>query len=149
LQAARTARVLAQGPGGSPRVRLDDHPTGAWLRIRDVVHGHGRGSRAERDMLDRLDRPCTFASALIGDGVVAVGRAVADSGWAGVFGMATLPGARGKGAARGVLAALAGWAGAHGASCLYLQVERDNIPARRLYERAGFREVCAYHYRAG
>jgi ribosomal protein S18 acetylase RimI-like enzyme len=46
-----------------------------------------------------------------------------------------------------VLAALAGWAGAHGASRMYLQVERDNMPARRLYERAGFREICGYHYR--
>ena len=65
-----------------------------------------------------------------GDDVVAVGRAVADTGWAGVFGMATLPRAGGKGAARSVLAALADWAGAH-ADSLYLQVERDNIPALR------------------
>jgi N-acetylglutamate synthase len=147
LQAAPTARVLARGPGGSPRVRLDDRPARAWLRIRDAVHGQGRGSRPERDMLDRLDRPCAYACAMIGDDVVAVGRAVADTGWAGVFGMATLPWARGKGAARAVLAALAGWAGAHGAGRMYLQVERDNIAALRLYERAGFRELCVYHYR--
>lgn len=46
---------------------------------------------------------------MIGNGVVAVGRVVADEGWAGVFGMATLPRARGKGAGRSVLAALADW----------------------------------------
>ena len=61
--------------------------------------------------------------------------------------MATLPGARGKGAARQVLAALAGWAGTHQAGRMYLQVERGNTPARRLYERARFRELCGYHYR--
>ncbi|MQA27944.1 MAG: GNAT family N-acetyltransferase, partial [Micromonosporaceae bacterium] len=68
-------------------------------------------------------------------------------GWAGVFGMATLPEARGKGAARDVLAAVADWAGAHRADRMYLQVERDNIPALRLYERTGFSEICGYHYR--
>ena len=42
---------------------------------------------------------------------------------------------------------LAGWAGAHGAGRMYLQLERGNIAALRLYARAGFSEVCAYHYR--
>jgi GNAT superfamily N-acetyltransferase len=46
-----------------------------------------------------------------------------------------------------VLAALAGWAAAHGAGRMYLQVEQGNRPAFRLYGQAGFREVCGYHYR--
>ena len=79
-------------------------------------------------MLERVPRPSAYACAMVGDDVAAVGRAVADTGWAGVFGMATRPAARGKGAARQVLAALAGWAGAHGAGRMYLQVERDNGP---------------------
>jgi ribosomal protein S18 acetylase RimI-like enzyme len=53
---------------------------------------------------------------------------LSDTGWAGVFGMATLPTAR-------------------GATRLYLQVECDNMAARRLYERAGFTELCRYRYR--
>ncbi|GAA2140538.1 GNAT family N-acetyltransferase [Streptomyces synnematoformans] len=61
----------------------------------------------------------------------------------------TLPAARGRGAGGRLLGALAGWAGAHGATHLYLQVERDNPAALRLYRRAGFREVCTYHYRTG
>jgi ribosomal protein S18 acetylase RimI-like enzyme len=40
-----------------------------------------------------------------------------------------------------------GLVGAHEADRMYLQVECDNIPALRLYERAGFDEVCGYHYR--
>jgi ribosomal protein S18 acetylase RimI-like enzyme len=98
-------------------------------------------------MLARVERPCAYASALIGDDVVAVGRAVVDTGWTGVFGMGTLPRARGRGTARDVLGALAGWAKAHEADRMYLQVERDNTQAQRLYERAGFSEVCGYHYR--
>jgi ribosomal protein S18 acetylase RimI-like enzyme len=30
---------------------------------------------------------------------------------------------------------------------MYLQVERDNAAAMHLYERAGFAEICRYHYR--
>ena len=147
LQVASTARVLEQVLAGSPRVRLDDRPTRAWFEVWHAVHGHGGAWSAEWDMLGRVERPCAYACAMIGDDVVAVGRAVADTGWAGVFGMATLPQARGKGAARNVLAALADWAGAHEADRMYLQVERDNIPALRLYERTGFSEICGYHYR--
>jgi GNAT superfamily N-acetyltransferase len=97
-------------------------------------------------MLRRVDRPSGYACAVAGDQVVAVGRAVVDTGWAGVFGMATLPHARGAGAGTQVLAALARWAAGHGAAHLYLQVECGN-GARRLYRRAGFSERCRYHYR--
>jgi GNAT superfamily N-acetyltransferase len=147
LRVASTARVVGRVPAGSLRVRVDDHPIRDWLSVWQAVHGHGGDPRAERDMLARVERPSTYACALIGDDVVAVGRAVADTGWAGVFGMATLADARGKGAARSVLAALADWAGAHQADHMYLQVERDNSRALRLYERAGFSEICRYHYR--
>ncbi|MEK6439292.1 GNAT family N-acetyltransferase [Pseudonocardia sp. T1-2H] len=56
------------------------------------------------------------------------------------------PGA-GRGAARSILASLAGWATARGADGIYLQVESDNDPALRLYDNTGFTEVCGYHYR--
>jgi ribosomal protein S18 acetylase RimI-like enzyme len=53
-----------------------------------------------------------------------------------------------------VLAALARWAADHRAEHMYLQVEYynveyDNTAARRLYERAGFTELCRCHYRTG
>ena len=147
LQVASTARVLGRLPAGSLGVRVDDRPTGAWSGAWHTAAGQGGAPRAEWGMLGRVQRPSAYACVMSGDEVVAVGRAVADAGWAGVFGMATLPGARGKGAARQVLAALAGWAGTHQAGRMYLQVERGNTPARRLYERAGFRELCGYHYR--
>lgn len=146
LRVSPTARVLEQRPTASTRVRVDDRPTRAWF---DVWHAvNGGDARAARNLLSRVEAPSAYASALIGDDVVAVGRAVADTGWTGVFGMATLPGARGKGAARDVLVALADWSGAREAGHMYLQVERDNIPALRLYERAGFSEICGYHYRS-
>ncbi|SHH05633.1 GNAT family N-acetyltransferase [Streptoalloteichus hindustanus] len=147
LQTASTAHVLSRLSANPPGVEVDDHPTRAWFDVWHAVHGHGGNPRSEWDMLERVERPCGYARVVVGDEVVAVGRAVADTGWAGVFGMATLPHARGGGAARRVLAALADWAGAHQADQLYLQVEQDNVPARRLYEQAGFAEICGYHYR--
>jgi N-acetylglutamate synthase len=149
LQVASTGRVREQRPAGSLPVQVDDRPTRAWFDIWHALHGQGQGgdARSEWDMLGRVERPCAYASSMIGDDVVAVGRAVADTGWAGVFGMATRPEARGRGAARTVLAALADWSGAHEADRMYLQVERDNVPALRLYERTGFSELCGYHYR--
>jgi N-acetylglutamate synthase len=143
LRTAATAGVLAQEP--ALLVRVDDRPADAWFAVWHAVQGGD--ARAESAMLDRVEGPSAYACALIGADVVAVGRAVADSGWAGVFSMATLPSARGRGAARAVLAALSGWADGLGAVGIYLQVERDNAAALPLYERAGFLELCAYHYR--
>jgi GNAT superfamily N-acetyltransferase len=147
LQSAPTAAVLDRLPAGEPRIRVDDQPTDAWFETWLAVHGTGGDPGRERELLRRVDRPGGYASVLAGTDVIAVGRAVTDTGWAGVFGMATLPRARGRGAARAVLAGLARWAADNGAGHMYLQVERDNTPARRLYERAGFTELCRYHYR--
>jgi N-acetylglutamate synthase len=147
LRVAPAARVLDRLPAGVARVDVRDRLSRAWFDGWLAVHGPG-DARAEWELLARVEQPCGYASARIGDEVVAVGRVVVDAGWGGVFGLATLPRARGKGAARGVLAALADWAGAHHGDRLYLQVVRDNAPAVRLYERAGFTELCGYHYRS-
>jgi N-acetylglutamate synthase len=142
------ARLPAELPADQPRVDVADHPTREWFDVWRAVHGHGGEPRAEWDMLERVERPAGYARALNGDDVVAVARVVADTGWTGVFGMATLPRARGKRVAGRVLAALAQWAGTQRTDHMYLQVERDNMPALRLYERAGFTGLCDYHYRS-
>ncbi|MFI0409897.1 GNAT family N-acetyltransferase [Actinomadura sp. 3N508] len=144
LQVAPARRVLERTPG-SLRVRLDDRPTRAWLDAWRAVHGGDLDS--ERKMLARVKGTSAYVCAMVGDDVAAVGRAVADTGWTGVFNMATIPEARGKGAGRAVLAALAGWAERQKADRMYLQVEHGNGPALRLYERSGFSEISPYHYR--
>lgn len=147
LQTASTVDVQAQAGPGRPRIRLNETPTTAWSDVWYVVHGHGSDPQIEWEMLGRVTAPSAYASALEGDEVIAVGRAVADAGWAGVFGMATLPKARGRGAARSILASLADWATAQGADDMYLQVESNNDPALHLYDKARFTEVSGYHYR--
>lgn len=147
LQVALTADVQDRVRADGPDVRLHQSPTPTWLKGWHAVSGHGGDPHVESDMLARVSQHSAYASAVEGDEVLAVGRAVVDGGWAGVFGMATLPQARGRGAARSVLAMLAGWASACGADGMYLQVESDNDPACRLYNGTGFTEMCRYHYR--
>lgn len=147
LQAAPIANVRADAAADPASVRVAEAPTPAWFEVWYAVHGEGSDPRLEWDMLDRVRQPSAYASVLADDAVVAVGRAVLETGWVGVFGMATRPEARGRGAGRRVLAALADWAAARGAGGMYLQVEGDNDAAVRLYGKAGFTEACRYHYR--
>ena len=134
------ARGLAGGASGStssPRVsgsRLTDPVIAAATRIRNG----GCCSDEHRT---------AYASVELGDETVAVGRSVAEAGWAGVFGIATRPEARGKGAAGAVLGALADWAAVNDAPRMYLQVEHENEGAMRLYGRVGFRELAPFSFR--
>lgn len=82
-----------------------------------------------------------------GGRVASVGLAVAAPGWAGVFSMATSPAHRRQGLAAAILRTAARWASDQGAGHLYLQVEAGNHPARRLYDRLGFRLSHTYHFR--
>ncbi|WP_051899321.1 GNAT family N-acetyltransferase [Sciscionella sediminilitoris] len=147
LRAAVTEEVRALRAPEGPPAQVREDPSAAWFAAWRTVHGHGGDPGTERDMLERVRQPSAYASVLDGSEVIAVGRAVAEAGWAGVFGMATLPKARGRGAARAVLCSLADWAGTHAAPRMYLQVESGNQAAVRLYERLGFAELCRYHYR--
>ena len=147
LQVAETSRVTANAPSGSVRVQLESAPTRTWFDLWDAVHGPVNDQHTERAMLERVDAPSAYATATLDGEAVGVGRAVLDDGWAGVFGMAALPRARGRHVGRGILAALAQWASEYAAEHLYLQVEYGNAPALRLYASAGFDEVCRYHYR--
>jgi ribosomal protein S18 acetylase RimI-like enzyme len=55
--------------------------------------------------------------------------------------LAVLPDQRGKGVGQALLAAAQAEAQAAGCCKLTLEVQEDNAPARRLYERFGFRDV--------
>jgi GNAT superfamily N-acetyltransferase len=138
LQVATTAAVAVPSPLPT---RVDDQPSRAWLDVWHTVYGGD--ADAQWQLLQRVTQPSAYAYVERDGEVVAVGRAVVDTGWAGVFGMATLLSARRSGAARAVLAALASTVRA---DRMYLQVKLDNAPALGLYKRAGFTEACGYHY---
>ena len=93
---------------------VEDRSSGWWLRIPTAA----RGGRARCPRMMRrtavvspsVRLPREFVTVFAGREPVAIGRAVADDGWTGVFGMVTAPQAKRQGAARMVLAVIAGWA---------------------------------------
>jgi ribosomal-protein-alanine N-acetyltransferase len=62
-------------------------------------------------------------------------------GEAEIFSIAVDPARRGRGIARALLNLHLRRLAGLGARAVFLEVDEDNAPARRLYERAGFREV--------
>lgn len=65
----------------------------------------------------------------------------------GLYDVFTHPAARGQGLAHRLCARLLARAAAQGAQVAYLQVDEGNGPARRVYQRLGFADRYAYHYR--
>jgi ribosomal protein S18 acetylase RimI-like enzyme len=97
----------------------------------------------EREVLARVGDRARYL--LVGD--VAAALVVVDPPWAGVFCMVVAPDRRREGLARALLGAATSAAATAPATHLYLQVEADNAPARRLYASAGFSDVPALAYR--
>jgi N-acetylglutamate synthase len=77
----------------------------------------------------------------------AVGLAVIDDGWVGLFDIAVDPAARRQSLGRRISSAMLAWATEEGAEQAYLQVLTTNVPAIALYERLGFSESYRYWYR--
>jgi GNAT superfamily N-acetyltransferase len=142
---AATLATAAGRPGVSAEVL--DAPREEWLALaarrgRFVAH-----EGAFLDLLARLRPRAGFALARVEGAPAATAIGVCDGAWCGVFSMSTLPERRRRGAAHGLLAALAAWARPRGTRRLYLQVETDNAAALALYAAAGFSDVYTYHYR--
>jgi GNAT superfamily N-acetyltransferase len=119
----------------------------AWLRTFADLDVHADSASVGEKVISRIAAPAAFVSVTRGGRAAGMGLFAADSGWAGVFAMATRPDLRGQGIATGVLGTGARWAARHGATRLYLQVEQDNEAALALYTRAGFTRSHGYHYR--
>lgn len=124
-------------------VEFPARPAPAWFELYRTGYG--------RDIGGYL--PCLPPSACFplirdaGGEAIGLGIGVAVAGWLAGFGLLTRADRRGRGIGNALLAALRGWGLAQGAFAAYLQVERDNESARRVYEKAGFRRVYGYHYR--
>ena len=149
VQAAPLEEVLDRTAFASAAVDVASTPDEGWLFLWTELFRRGDPVVTRERVLDRIAPATGFALLERGDDPVAVGFGVVERGWMGIFGMATVPGARRGGAATAVLNALAGWAEGLEAKDCYLQVEAGNAPALGLYERSGFRTLYRYHYRTG
>ncbi|WP_036665721.1 GNAT family N-acetyltransferase [Paludibacterium yongneupense] len=98
-------------------------------------------------LLRRLPGPAVWG-ALVRDGdIAALGLAVPDGEWVGVFDLVTAPAARRQGCARALLSGLLQAGREFGARHAYLQCIAANAPAMALYRALGFGAAYRYWYR--
>jgi len=84
----------------------------------------------------------------LGDGaVLACGQFAREAALVGLYDVHTQPQARGQGLAGMLCERLLSLAAEEGARVAYLQVDAGNSAARRIYQRLGFADGYAYHYR--
>ena len=123
---------------------LSDDWLSAVYRLNAIPERH---QATLRQMLSRLAPQACFASLSVEGQAVSMGLGVLQAGWLGLYDIVTLPDQRGRGHARQLISDLLAWAVSQGAHSCYLQVMKNNLPALRLYEKLGCREVYEYWYR--
>lgn len=147
LLVADSSKVAQTATALSLHVDVTETLNDRWFAHLLTAQGMDADAEAEWRLLRGVEHPSGYATAFVADRAVAVGRAVRERDWAGLFSMATVEEARRQGAGRAVLAALAAWAADQDAGRLYLQVTEASTAAVGLYRRAGFEQACTYHYR--
>ncbi|HQR78098.1 MAG TPA: GNAT family N-acetyltransferase [Burkholderiaceae bacterium] len=147
------SRVMALDLGATPAVAPTFAPAAVdvveFARVAGALRGSPPGVvAAEAERLAHAALPARYLVVREGTQPVACGSLVVDAECAGVFNMVTASTRRGRGYATSIVQALLAHAAAAGVRLVYLQVDAANAPARRIYERFGFRDQFAYWYRA-
>ena len=102
---------------------------------------------ALNEILTHIPADTSFLVLKFQERMVACGLGVIAPPYLGLFDIATDPAYRRQGIGRELVLWLARRARQRGAEIAYLQVVADNVPALRLYESLGFREIYQYWYR--
>lgn len=131
------------GPVSTESLALED-----WVQavggLRDLPE---RFRMAHLKRLQASPLPCRALVLRQGGEVLATGLTIAEGRWAGLFDIVTASAARRRGFGRHMVEGLLHAASELGAQNAYLQVDADNMPARRLYAHYGFTERYSYWYR--
>jgi ribosomal protein S18 acetylase RimI-like enzyme len=149
MQVAPCEAILdrSAGPDGLEMVAFD-HADGRWLDSFIQIESLEESKQETyARILARIGPRRRFVQARLEGQPVAVGMAVAERGWAGLFCVATAKAYRRRGIGVQVMRELARWGSEKGASHIYLQVMLNNRPAVELYEKLGFSHLYGYHYR--
>lgn len=147
-QAGKETLVML-GPArgeGDAAVRLLSAPDPTFEAVFTASAGDPEDGRERIEALGRIPPPAFFAKLEIDDAPAAIGVAALGDGFAGVFGMRTVPTHRRKGLARRVLRTLLAEARRQGAERVWLQVEADNAAAIALYADESFEPAYRYRY---
>ncbi|HLZ28532.1 MAG TPA: GNAT family N-acetyltransferase [Chloroflexota bacterium] len=98
-------------------------------------------------MLRNIAPAHAFASISVGGQSVALGLAVAERGYVGLFDIVVDATVRNQGLGRRIVTRLLQWGRDHNATRAHLAVVLDNAPALHLYAQLGFTEAYRYWYR--
>ncbi len=130
-------RLFARGEPALSEASARDAASLATLHAASFRHGWSDGE-FERLLLDRnvVAHRATMGRSLAG---FILSRLAGDE--AEILSVAVASARRGRGIARGLLNLHLRRLAGLGARAVFLEVEEDNTPARRLYQRSGFREV--------
>jgi len=142
--------IAAAAPfGGTAAVLLSPRPTPEWFAAMARLQGQAAEYHAMyRQVVGSVVLPAAFAALAVDGEPIALAYGVIHRGRLCYESVVTDAGRRRQGLSRRVLAALAGWAKASGATLATLQVEASNTPARALYHSIGMTaELHRYHYR--
>lgn len=140
------AATIDRAQLGEPEAHAMD--LSAWVEAVGMLRQSPISHRSSH--LERLQAsPLTLrAVAIESQGrVLATGLTIIEDDCAGLFDIITADEARRQGHARVVVASLLRHAWDLGARHAYLQVQEENVAARRLYARFGFEEKYIYWYR--
>lgn len=162
LDALLEARGYRQEPGASVqllaldrldkpnegRVTLSANANEQWLNAYFKLNNvQDRYMPVMRHMLHHIAAQKCLAAVYQDGQIVAVGLAVIERGFLGLFDIVTEPSMRQKGYGHQLMLYLLNWGKANGAGYAYLQVTMSNSPALYLYDKLGFREAYQYWYR--
>jgi GNAT superfamily N-acetyltransferase len=100
-----------------------------------------------KEILEAISTECYLVAIEHDAAYAACGLGVLEGEYIGLFDLVTDPEARRRGYGTQIVLAILGWARKQGARYSYLQVVRQNFPARKLYEKIGFKELYRYWYR--
>lgn len=139
-----TAADVPALPAGM-EVRVDDKPDDEWLRMHRYRGQANLPPVRLRVLMSAQSQ--AFVSVRSRGEAVAVGRLSIADGWAGITAVEVDPAHRRHGLGTAVTRRICAEAVARGICKVFLQVETGNAGAISLYERCGFRQSHAYHYR--
>lgn len=101
-----------------------------------------------KDLLLRIKANVCYALVLDEKNkVLSCGLGVLEADFFGLYDIVTNPNFRNQGIGRKLVHGLLQWGKEKGAKYAYLQVLKENAPARHLYEKIGFEEAYTYWYR--
>ena len=134
-------------PGIESLIELQSDASNEWVGAWATIFELSDAEEQRREILSRIAPPTAYAKARGSGRSIAVGLAVAERGWVGLFGCGTLPEERRKKVGSTLVTRLLRWATEERVLHAYLQVEEENVGARAFYEALGFSTLYSYHYR--